>query len=1319
MAFQKNETVSITVKIQGDEARNKLAILEKEAKGLEKALREAPKGSAEWAELNKQLNANTTAQTKLRSEIGVTGLTYKQLQTEVRNLYKELNTLTPGTTDFINKSKQLKEVESRMGEVRKEMKGLGDDLDDPNKKGVWGKLSSGFNVVRTAAMAFMALQVVQTVLGWGKAIFDITAKFQGYDKVLTNALGNQEEARQSMEAIKKMAVETAFGVDELTEGYIKMVNRGIRPSKAEMIALGDLAASQGKSFDQLIEAVLDAQTGENERLKEFGVKARKEGDSVALTFKGQTTVVKQNEQAIYDALIAMGQMTGVAGQNAAMMETMGGKVSNIDDAMDNLMLTVGDRLTPIFVFFLDLIGDTIEWFGDVVNASDPVVKVFQDIFAGVGQMVGAFLNLISSVFPGVTSGGNTLNFIMQAIAVAFRYTLVPIQAFIGVLTVAYDVMAGVIEGGKAVAQLLSGDLTGAAASFGKATTNFTAVKTHATDTFNRIKDGWKDAFVTTPTKTAPEAAFAAKKVAEGKEDAVTEAEKKAAEKRQKENKKALDKKQKDEQKHLDDVKKDNEKALELLAQLESEHDTQVATTSLEKEEAKIEEKRRKRLKEINDSLADEKNKEAAREAINRNAEEAISLVRTQYRDKQYKADAEAAAKRLAAENFIRDQERSAEMAILDWKEIHARGNATKLAAIKKERADTELRYTQEKLQAELISEQAKAATEIQDTETLANTLQAIEDRIHAQSVAAEAKAADAKKQIDADLRKQKEENLRGYSDMFSALLQGDLSAFASAASGIVSGHKNALQERLTADMGYYQMGADMANQAVSFLNDLAQRKAEKAIAEANRERDEKVAILNNELAVTESMISSHSNYVQALKTAEKDRLAQLQAALTSETTTEEEKRQAMLKFYSDQFQQMKEAEEQKITDLQRLANMAKTEDEKRAIEEKIRLAENESAEKIRLAEEELQAKKQAIQDIEDFSAESSDNMLDAAQQASDKQLEMADQEAVLKMEFKQDLEETIAAENRKARATEAAEKKKAWEAQKKADIATALITGALAVLKALANFFPLNIILAASAAVLTGVQVAKIKNQSPPAFAHGGFVAQGSAHGSSYGTGGIALIDRGSGREVGEMEGDEAIISKEQTAANWPFIQKMFANARTPGLKNTPVAGLPAFAEGGFVSPYWQKDMYLFGAKKKKKEAEAAAAAAEAEAAAAQKEADAYGGSVEFDSSGAASGDTSGAAQTADAQAAHEAAQKQGEEQIKTLKGILEASEANGEAIAELGNVMLSVKDSVNAVRAAVDENTGATRGVEGAVRGNHNNHLLNEIMSRISALAA
>lgn len=63
-----------------------------------------------------------------------------------------------------------------------------------------------------------------------------------------------------MKLLKEVSSQTPFELDRLTDSYIKLVNRGFKPTKEEITNLGDLASSLGKDFDMLVEALLDAQT---------------------------------------------------------------------------------------------------------------------------------------------------------------------------------------------------------------------------------------------------------------------------------------------------------------------------------------------------------------------------------------------------------------------------------------------------------------------------------------------------------------------------------------------------------------------------------------------------------------------------------------------------------------------------------------------------------------------------------------------------------------------------------------------------------------------------------------------------------------------------------------------------------------------------------------------------------------------------------------------------------------------------------------------------------------------------------------------------
>ena len=261
------------------------------------------------------------------------------------------------------------------------VKKIGKNVNDVDKKfkdasssslGFW-KVAGGSAVGAIAAGAFSALAgAVGSIV---PKLVEATAKYQKYAAVLTNSLGSQALARKAMEDIVKFASATPFSVDELTDSFIKYTNRGLKPTQEEMTKLGDLAATTGKDFGQLTEAVLDATTGEFERLKEFSIKASQAGDKVTLSFKNQTVVVDKNSESIRQAIIAFGGLQGVAGSMDAISKTLGGTLSNLKDNTDQLLKVIGDVFSPVFASAAGFVSDLTKSIKDLINSEEDQIKV--------------------------------------------------------------------------------------------------------------------------------------------------------------------------------------------------------------------------------------------------------------------------------------------------------------------------------------------------------------------------------------------------------------------------------------------------------------------------------------------------------------------------------------------------------------------------------------------------------------------------------------------------------------------------------------------------------------------------------------------------------------------------------------------------------------------------------------------------------------------------------------------------------------------------------------------------------------------------------
>jgi hypothetical protein len=266
----------------------------------------------------------------------------------------------------IKKLVQLGVIDEKNAKAfQKNSKATQESIDKNTKQlGAYDKALTNIGSLMAGAFA------VSSVVSLGKQVIDITAKFQKFEAVLTNTLGSKSEAQKALSMIKNFAASTPFAVDELTDSFVKLANQGFKPTQQEMRKLGDLAASQGKSFNQLTEAIIDAQTGEFERLKEFGIRASKEGDKVRFTFKGVQTQADFTNDSIRNYILSLGDLQGVSGGMAAISQTLGGQISNLGDAWDSLLNTLGSGNSSVLSGTVSLLADMVKGIEDALTTTE-------------------------------------------------------------------------------------------------------------------------------------------------------------------------------------------------------------------------------------------------------------------------------------------------------------------------------------------------------------------------------------------------------------------------------------------------------------------------------------------------------------------------------------------------------------------------------------------------------------------------------------------------------------------------------------------------------------------------------------------------------------------------------------------------------------------------------------------------------------------------------------------------------------------------------------------------------------------------------------
>ena len=206
-----------------------------------------------------------------------------------------------------------------------------------------------------------------------------------FDKLnagLITATGSAEGAAAAFDSLQKFAKETPYGLEQSVGAFIKLTNLGLKPSEAALTSYGNTAAAMGKDLDQMIEAVADATTGEFERLKEFGIKASQENGKVSLTFKGQTTTIRNNAKEIEKYLLNLGDVD-FSGAMENRMKTLDGSIANLEDTIDGLFLKVSQSgIGDAIKAGVDGASESLETLGDNLDTVGDIALVVGAIFAG-------------------------------------------------------------------------------------------------------------------------------------------------------------------------------------------------------------------------------------------------------------------------------------------------------------------------------------------------------------------------------------------------------------------------------------------------------------------------------------------------------------------------------------------------------------------------------------------------------------------------------------------------------------------------------------------------------------------------------------------------------------------------------------------------------------------------------------------------------------------------------------------------------------------------------------------------------------------------
>lgn len=279
-----------------------------------------------------------------------------------------------------------------------------------------------------------------------KTGFSEALDLEGYRMQLETATKDTKKASEIMQYAIDMANKTPFEGGELVEGAAKFEAMGLSAKKWLTYA-GDMAAATNKSFDQSVEALIDAQAGELERLKEFGITKAMILEQGEKMFAGVQIANNNgqivNQEKFNEAMLALmeDKFSGGMEKQATTIRGMWSTVTGVTkNALANILGMQNDG-TVKAGSFLDLIRDKVGALSEKFQQaqSDGTIDAIGEKVAKAAEIAGKGLDLVGKAIKWVYDNSNWLIPVLAGVVGGFAAfnvlsTIIPlVSSLIGVV----------------------------------------------------------------------------------------------------------------------------------------------------------------------------------------------------------------------------------------------------------------------------------------------------------------------------------------------------------------------------------------------------------------------------------------------------------------------------------------------------------------------------------------------------------------------------------------------------------------------------------------------------------------------------------------------------------------------------------------------------------------------------------------------------------------------------------------------------------------------------------------------------------------------
>ena len=273
---------------------------------------------------------------------------------EIRNAIASQTAAMNKHLDTLNqRMQQLGKSAQQAGKETEEAMGRGDRAIERTRKEV-GLLEKGFNYLK---WTIQRVFYFGAILKFQQALANVLTEGKDYEQNIASLTsvtnGNLDQAQGIWGNINNLAREVNFSVNEMVKSSLILNKSGITPTTQLLKSLGAIATATGQSMFTQATALSSAVMGNMRGLRQMGIAGKDLGDSLSLTFNGQTTIIKKNTAALADYIQKLGESPRYANILKTVMEdTVTGATKQLSEAWADfsrqIFLSGGDNFLVKF-----------------------------------------------------------------------------------------------------------------------------------------------------------------------------------------------------------------------------------------------------------------------------------------------------------------------------------------------------------------------------------------------------------------------------------------------------------------------------------------------------------------------------------------------------------------------------------------------------------------------------------------------------------------------------------------------------------------------------------------------------------------------------------------------------------------------------------------------------------------------------------------------------------------------------------------------------------------------------------------------------------